>query len=455
MTIRGESALALAARIRSRETSAREAMEATLRAIEAKNPELAAFVAYDAERARRAADRADATRLDADDAPVFWGVPSAIKDDDHLAGFPTRVGTRALPRLPIPFDGVVARACKRGGLIPVGKLATSELTILPFVHTDLGPPARNPLDPTRYSGGSSGGSSAAVASRMVPLAPGSDGAGSVRIPACLCGLVGIKPGRGVLPEAHALVDRDRLSSIGPLAHDVADAAALADVLAGRNTVRALARPDAFSSALGERPAGLRVRFCVTSPIGDVHPEIAQAVRDAARALTAQGHDVDEAPGLDGRVEEFLPIMGKMMSRVPLFPFTARLLQPTTQWLRTIGRSVSTADASRMLGDLERRVLAWFGDADAWVLPTSPQFAPRVGDFAGLSGQEIFARAAALGIFTAPFNLSGQPAASLPVGTSKEGHSLGVQVVVPRARDRLLVSLLAGLEEAFGPQGGAN
>src|SRR5207245_2581419 len=122
-----------------------------------------------------------------------------------------------------------------GGLVLLGKLATSEFTILPYVHTDLGPPTRNPHDPRHYAGGSSGGSAAAVASGMLPIAPGSDGAGSIRLPASFCGLVGVKPGRGTLFHEHGITDPVEMSAVGPLAQDVRDAAALLDVLAGRAT----------------------------------------------------------------------------------------------------------------------------------------------------------------------------------------------------------------------------
>ena len=225
---------ALAILIRRRELSSVELTRHCLEVIRSRNPELSAFVDVAETRALREAQRADATvARGGAPSPTLRGVPTGIKDNDHLRGHFTRVGSRALRWVYSPVDGMVARAMRIAGFILLGKLATSELTILPVVDTALGPPTRNPHAPDRYAGGSSGGSAAAVASGMIPIAPGSDGGGSIRIPAAFCGLVGFKAGRRAVPNPYGIFDVVGISALGPLAHTVREAALLLDVLAGR------------------------------------------------------------------------------------------------------------------------------------------------------------------------------------------------------------------------------
>lgn len=442
-------ALALARRLRAREVSAVELTRASLDVIARKNPEIAAFVEMDERRALRAAEEADRRLARGGDLPLFLGIPSGIKDHEHMRWMRTRAGSRALTWVISPLDSLLARRCREGGMVLLGKLSTSELTILPFVHTDIHPPTRNPIDPRHYSGGSSGGSAAAVAAGMVPIAPGSDGAGSIRIPASFCGLVGIKPGRGVLFHEHAAVDPVEMSAIGPLAQNVRDAAALLDVLAGQPLHVDPPPPSSFLAACAERPGALKVRIGLLSPLATVDPEVEAAVRRAARALEELGHHVDEGGPIEGTLEEFLPLMARMVRGVPLPPFTERLLQPTTQWMRQRGKGTSKAEVIQRAKELARRVLAWFGDADLWVLPTSPRLPPAVGEYEGLDGEAVFRAVVPIGAFTAGFNVSGQPAVSLPAGRSANGLPIGIQLVGRPGADRQLVAVAARLEEAMG------
>lgn len=442
------TALGLADRLRRRDVSAREVMERTLAVIRERNPDLEAFVEVREEIARRLAGRADRLLARGGDLPLLLGVPTGLKDHELLAGFHVRLGSRALERVRAPFDGLTARALRAGGMLPIGKLATSELLILPFVHTDLGPPTRNPLDTTRYSGGSSGGSAAAVASGMLTVATGSDGAGSIRIPAAFCALVGLKPSRGALPARIRGIDRGEIAGVGPLARCVRDAAAVMDVLAGRPLYHAAPPEGSYLAASGDRPARMRIHVGLTTPLGPVDPEIAAAVERAAGLLEELGHRVERGGSLDGGVDDFLPIFARLMASVPLPPFTEGLLQPTTRWIRTLGRAVSWSRALGMREELERRVLAWFGGADAWVLPTTPALPPKVGQYGGLDGEGVFRAAAHLGAFTAPFNVSGQPAITLPAGFAAGGLPVGVQLVANRGEDRALLGIAAELEEAL-------
>jgi amidase len=439
----------LADLIRRRQLSARDLARHSLDVIRARDGEVGAFVDVAAERAMRAAARADAIARRGGAVPALLGVPTGIKDHDHLRWHFTRVGSRALTWLWSPVDGVVARSCRRAGMVMLGKLATSELTILPFVDTAIGPPTRNPHATDRYAGGSSGGSAAAVAAGMIAIAPGSDGGGSIRIPASFCGLVGFKTGRGVLPGAYARIDIAGLSANGPLARSVRDAALMLDVMSGRGEHRDPPAPESYVAAARTPPrAGLRVRVIRKSPLVAVDPEIDAAVTRVARQLVDLGHAVDEGTPLVGELEEFIPLMARMVASAPFPGVLERRLQPSTRWLRERGRAVSRAQAADAGRALAARVLDWFGDADLIVSPTVAQPPPAVGAYAGLDGEATFRAAATIGAFTAPFNVSGQPAISLPVGATSAGTPIGVQLVGRPDGDRALLGIAASLERAL-------
>lgn len=423
-------ALDLAARIARRETSSVEAVTEALAAIRAQNGAVGAFVSVDEAGALRQARHADAMRGRGIAKP-FLGVPIGIKDHEPVRGFVTGLGSRAFGWLYTPFDGAIAKAMRRAGFVILGKTATSELTIMPYVHG-----ARTPFDPAHYAGGSSGGAAAAVASGMIPIAPGSDGGGSIRIPSAFCGLVGVKPGRGVLPNPYGGMDPAQISSVGPLARTVRDAAALIDALRDGGG-------DAFLPSVERAlPSRMRVRVLLSTTLARVDPEIAEATVAVAKRIEALGHALVPAPPYIATVDEFIPIMAAMVAKMPLVPFTERLLEPTTRWLRAYGRKVH--DARERGAALAARVDDWWGDTDLLVTPTVAQLAPKAGSFDGLDGEATFRAAAPLGAFTAPFNLSGQPAISIPWGRAKNGLPIGVQIVARHRADRMLLALAARL-----------
>jgi len=445
-----ESALDIAALVRRRALSAAEVTGHFLGVVGRRNPELAAFVELHEDAAMRAARALDASlRRDERSELAFVGVPTGIKDHEALRFHFMRGGSRAYRWVYALTDGLVASACRRAGFVFFGKLATSELTILPFIDTALHRPTRNPHEPTTFAGGSSGGSACAVASGMLPIAPGSDGGGSIRIPASFCGLVGIKASRGALPNPYGAVDRVGLSSIGPIARSVRDAAALMDVLAGRPDHAPTPLPESFLAACDEPVRALRIRVLRKTPLATVDPDVDACVLRAARRLEDLGHHLDEGEAFDGSIDDFLPVFGRLMANAPVLPFTERLLQPTTQWVRAHGRRFSNAEALALREALERRVLDWFGDADAWLTPTVPTTAPALTAFAGLDGEATLRAAAPIGAFTAAFNASGQPAASVPAGMSQGGLPIGVQLVGRPGADRRVISLAAALEAALG------
>jgi amidase len=432
------SALAVAALLRKREISALEAAEHFLAAIERRNPELSALLGVDAERTLREARAADARLRAGDDLPRLFGLPTAIKDDQPLRGHVTQVGSRALAWAWSPIDGATARACRRSGMILVGKSTTSELAILPFVHTRTHAPTRHPFDPARYAGGSSGGAAAAVAAGMLPIAPGSDGAGSIRIPASFCGLVGVKPTRGLVASPFARIDEQGISAVGPIARTVRDAAALLDVLAG--TRRFLPACDAPSTPK-------RVGLVLRSPFVDVDGEVAAAVERAARLLEGMGHRVEELELPPGDWEDFLAVMQRAAARAPIPRLLDRWMEPTTRWMRSAGRAVTDARAAELASRLARAVLAWAARVDVLLTPTVGVLPPTVGAFEGLDGERMLRAVLPFGAFTALFNVSGQPAASVPVGRTEHGLPIGAQLVGAMHTDAELLALAASLEEA--------
>lgn len=440
------TAKGLSERLARREVSSVELTREALDAIERRDGEIGAFVELDARRALREAARIDKRRAKGERLSPLAGIPTAIKDHEHMRYMGTRAGSRMYRYVRSPVDGELARRCRAAGMPLVGKTSCSELTILPFVETDLTPPTRNPHALDHYSGGSSGGAAAAVAAGMVSIAPGSDGAGSIRVPASFCGLVGVKPSRHVLFHEHHAVDPHDISAVGPLARTVRDAAMMLDVLAGDTSEHGDVR--SFRAAAALPPRALKIRFVTRSLIAKVDDEIDAAVRRAARLAEQLGHHVEEGVPLEGSIDEFLPLMSKMISSIPQIPFARRFVQPTTKWMLDMGNETSAERARAAKEMLQARVDAWFGEAiDAWILPTSCVLPPRVGCFDGLDGEGTFRAVGPIGAYTAPFNVSGQPALSLPLAISKSGLPIGVQIVMHRLDDRRMLGFAAQLEEA--------
>ncbi len=413
--------------------------------IERFDPELTAFVSVFRRGARRRARAMDRTRRGDGPRPVLWGVPCGIKDVDPVRGRPMRAGSRAFRYVIAPFDGGATRCIRRGGAVLMGKLATSELAILPVTEPDIHPPTRNPHHREHTAGGSSGGSAAAVAAGLLPIAHASDGAGSIRIPAALCHLYGIKPSRAMVPNFYRRMEPLGLAGTGPVARTVEDAAAMLDVLRGRPLTHR--EDDGLLARCGADPGRLRVRLCLRSPHVEPEPCVVEAVERAARALEDAGHHIEPAEFVGGDVEEFLPLMQRMVANVPVL--WDGFFQPVTRWMHREGRKVERARAREIFERLERRILEWFGDVDLVLTPTTSRPAPRVGAFDGMSPREAFFAAADLGVLTAPFNLSGQPAASVPMGTSADGLPVGVQLVGRSAGDLTVLQVSRQLERRCG------
>ncbi len=442
------SAIELVHLLRAREVSSEEITMACLQRIAEVNPSLHAFVQVFERSAMRQARKLDKRlkRSDAGDLPLFAGVPTGIKDIDFVRFSFTQFGSRYARFLWSPVDNAVTRLFREAGFVLVGKLATSELAIMPITETDIHPPCRNPWNPEHTPGGSSGGSASAVAAGLLPIAHASDGAGSIRIPAAFCHLYGLKPSRGLMPNFYKAYDPFGLSTVNSVSHDVADSAMLLDALVHRRYSPASPSEDSFLAKSRQAPKSLQIRFCVNAPVGEVAPEMQEAVRHVAGILEGLGHHVEASEMETGSIDEFLPTWSRQAANLPVW--LDSMLQPPLRWLRQEGRKYSKKEAWAQAEVLEKRVLAWFGDVDIWLTPTVSQTSPPVGYWRDMGGKEAFDSVIPMGVFTAIFNISGQPAANIPYGLSKEGLPFGVQVVAQRGRDDLVLAVSQQLEDAL-------
>ncbi len=431
-----KSALEQAQAIRDGTTTSTALVDLYLHRIARHDPQLGAFVDVYAESARADAAAKDRQRQNRRELPAFHGVPLALKDLHMVRGRFTRLGSRAFRYLWSPVDDVTTRLLRRAGFVLLGKTSTSELALLPMVETDIHPPTRNPWNLERISGGSSGGAAAAVAAGLLPLAPGSDGGGSIRIPSALCGLVGLKTSRGRVPNPHAHVDPDGMAVIGPIARSIDDAAALADALSGRDPRLANSW---LAAARAPVAPGLRVALMRENPLGvAVEASRAQATLAVAERLTALGHTVTEVPRVGATLAEFMPVYQRIFARTPV-PFPGKL-QPVTRWFREQGRRNSDADVRRAFESLNARAEAALQRFDLVLSPTVAIATPKVGALTHLPPPELFEAAAPLGAFTAAWNLTGRPALTLPWGKDGDGMPLGVQLAGRHGDDERLLAL---------------
>jgi len=436
------TALEQAQLLRRRDVSSLELTKLYLDRIERHDGELNAFVTVMRRRALRQARRADRmlARGEGSRAP-FLGVPSAIKDLVPMLGAPAKLGSRAYRNFWPPFTGTVARRLERAGLVTLGKTSTSEFGVLPITEPDIHPPTRNPHNRAHTPGGSSGGAGAAVAAGLVPIAQGSDGGGSVRIPSAFCHLYGFKPSMATIGNLHGRVNVLGMSVMGPLARDVSDAAAMLDAMRDDHRLTML--------EASKRPVGkLKIRFTLECPVGELDPRIGDAVSKTAKLLEELGHEVEQTSVAKAGVEEFLPLWQAQLAAVPVPRFLESKLQAVTRWLRQAGRALSLEEVEERQQALVQDLTDTIGDADVFLTATVPILPPKVGLVAGLGPREAFETIAPIGAYTAAFNLSWRPAASIPAGVTEDGLPYGVQVAAAAGEDTLLFRLSRQLEEAM-------
>ena len=435
----GQTAVGIAAAVRSGQASPSEVLEEHLERIAALDGRLGAFRLLRTEQVRAEA-RALEERGDLAGLPLA-GVPVAIKDNVDLAGVPTRNGSAATSDEPAAADAELVRRLREAGALLVGKTNVPELCLWPFNESEAFGDSRNPWSLDHTPGGSSGGSAAAVASAMVPIGLATDGGGSIRMPASNCGLVGIKPGPGVVPFPPGGVSTwSGMSEFGPLATTVADLGLALDVLASTGTYRAVAPPD--------RP--LRVGYSAKPGAAGVkvHPEVRAAMEAVARVLADAGHRVEAAdpPWRNGDAASFLQrVFYGCAEDTDGLPWEA--LEDRTRAEARVGRLLRRARPAPT-GPPERvvaRYRAWFEDHDVLLSPTLATPPLRVGAYRGKGLARTLLGMTRYMPYCPPLNLVGFPAASVPATTSAEGLPLGVQLAAAPGGEALLLSVARQLE----------
>jgi amidase len=437
--------------VRAREVSSEELVRTYLERIAQLDPELNAYVTVRGEEALADARAADAAPSDA----PFHGVPIAIKDLTATAGTRTTYSCRAYADFVPDFDMAVVRRIREAGFVLLGKTNTPEFGTTAFTESDLNGVTRNPWNPERTPGGSSGGAAAALAAGLTPVAHGSDGGGSIRIPASCCGVFGLKPSRGRVSAA-PFSSLEGLATSGPLSRTVRDAAALLDVMSGYEPGDPWWAPPPerpFTEEVGASPGRLRIACTREAPIAaPVAPECARALDEAASLLEDLGHDVrEETPPwhADDLMHAFLTVWQVGPALYPIDD--PALMTSLNRELVEHARTCSAADYARAVAALHtvaRRVVAFWESADVVLTPTLALPPVPIGWQEAVDGAiEQLLRNAQFTPFTAVVNLTGQPAVSLPLHWSDEGLPLGVQAIGPPAGDALLLRLAAQVEEA--------
>ncbi len=473
-------ATALAQRVRDGEVSATQLLELALARLARWNPAINAVVIELAERARRDA----ASTLP---AGPFTGVPFLVKDlDGFLAGAEFTASSRALLGYMPARDSELFRRYRNAGLIICGKTNTPEFGLVGTTESLLRGPARNPWNLAYSTGGSSGGSAAAVAARIVPMAHGGDGGGSIRIPASACGLFGLKPTRGRTPMGpdesevwSGFVQRHAIT------RTVRDSAALLDATQGDDPGAPYTAPPPqrpYAEEVRRDPGRLRIAFSARSLFGrDTHPDCVAAVRAAAALLEHLGHEVTEAhPPIEREalVHAYLVVVAactaglvRQIGTLRGRRVRGRELEPTTQFLATLGEALPAGEFefARLTFQAASRTLApFFAAHDVFVDATLAWPPPRLGEwslapqlqwairsFSAVLPRAVMRRAldhfAADGLErtanTMLFNMSGQPAMSVPLHVNAAGLPIGVQCVGRFGDEATLLRLAAQLEQA--------
>jgi amidase len=417
--------------------------------------EVGAFVTRTTESAL---GRAETMTPVPDGAGPLYGVPTAIKDLNLTAGVRTTFGSAAYADfVPESSDGITL-SIESAGMVSLGKTNTPEFGSPCYTEPDVAPPAVTPWDQTRMAGGSSGGAAAAVAAGLVPVAQGSDGGGSIRIPASCCGLVGLKPTRGRISGWPMYGEITGLATAGSLARTVRDAAAMLDVLAGRrpgDPSWAPEPPTTFLRSCDQDPERLRVARFAAPVIADteVDPECVAAYESASALLTSLGHDVEDIPVPMPReaVPTFETCWAVLTALSPVSADREPLLRPLTRWLSAKGRAFSGPEFGLALGAMRRYAadcLTALSPYDAVLTPTLaapplPVGALRNDDdpAADFEAQKAFTP------WTSAWNVTGMPAVSLPLHWTPAGLPVGVMLAARPAEEHLLLSLAAQVEGA--------
>jgi aspartyl-tRNA(Asn)/glutamyl-tRNA(Gln) amidotransferase subunit A len=471
-----DSALGIAAAVRSGARSAVEVVEEHLTAIAAGDGEIHAFNLVTADQARQAALALDERIAAGDDPGPLAGVPVALKDNMCTRGVPTTCSSRILEGWRPPYDATVVERLAAAGAVVVGKTNLDEFAMGSSTENSAFGPTRNPHDTSRVPGGSSGGSAAAVAAGFAPLALGSDTGGSIRQPAALCGVVGVKPTYGAVSRYGLVAFASSLDQIGPFARTVADAAALYEVIAGHDPCDTTSIPEAVppvAAGLGEGVAGLRVGLVTELCEAEgIEADVSARVAEAAAALEHAGAKVDEVSvpaavyGLSAYYLIAPAEASSNLARYDAVRFGLRVDAPTT------GEMYDRTRTAGFGAEVKRRIMlgtyalsagyydAFYGKAqrvrtlilrdleaayqgfDVLLSPTAPSTAFALGAKTA-DPLTMYLN----DVCTIPSNLAGHPAMSVPFGTGDDGLPVGVQVMAPALDEPTMFRVAATLEAA--------
>lgn len=442
--------------VRNGDVSAKEVLEVFLERIEAFNADLKAFVYLDVEAARAAASEIDRKIGAGEDPGRLAGIPIGVKDLENAIGMPTTHGSVLFKDNIAPDDSIQVSRLRRAGCVIVGKTAAPEFGMYAFTSTDLHGTTRNPWNLERTPGGSSGGSAAAVAAALVPIATGSDGLGSIRIPASYSGLVGFKGTFGRVPRGSS-PESSYGGSYGPMARTPQDAARYLDCVVGPDERDQFSLPHPgfkYEDALDGVPDGLKATWSDDLGFGTCADEVARVAREAADALSRSGafawvdravelKDMGVASGIIGSPERWLRL-GKF------WPDRRDDMSPFLQFM--MERAIEISDVGEYARAIERRwennqILAEiFENVDLIVTPTTSTtaFAAEGPMPTSIDGREI--RPIHAITFTPAFNFSGHPAISIPCGFDSDGLPVGMQIVSRRHNDHLLLALAAAVDK---------
>jgi len=467
------TATEIADAVRAGTTTARQVVEEHLAAIAARDPELHAFNLVTGDEARAAADAVDLAVANGQDPGPLAGVPVALKDNMCTRGIPTTCGSKILDGWLPPYDATVVQRIAAAGGVIVGKTNLDEFAMGSSTENSAFGPTRNPHDITRVPGGSSGGSAASVAAGFAPLAIGSDTGGSIRQPASLCGVVGMKPTYGLVSRYGLVAFASSLDQIGPFSTTVEDAATLLEVIAGHDSrdSTSLAQPaPPVRQEVTKGIEGLRVGV-VRELLTGCEPDVAARLHEAADALSAAGAKVDDATvpaAVYGVSAYYLIAPAEASSNLARY-------DGVRYGLRVDGADITAMyGATRAAGfgaEVKRRIMlgtyalsagyydAYYGQAqrtrtliirdfdaayenfDVLLSPTSPTTAFEFGAKADPLTMYLS------DVCTIPCNLSGQPAISVPFGTDGAGLPVGVQVMAPALGEQVLFRVAAAVQRA--------
>ncbi|MEU6750308.1 amidase [Spirillospora sp. NPDC046719] len=455
------TALEQAAAVRAGEVSPAELVRHYLDRAERLNDRYGAFITVTADQAiARAEALSNGAAASQHTTPLF-GVPTAVKDLTPTAGVRTTYGSRAYADHVPDRDAHLVTLLRRGGMISLGKTNTPEFGLCCYTDNDLAGPARNPWDRARAAGGSSGAAAAAVALGLAPVAHGSDGGGSIRIPASSCGLFGLKTSRGRISAGPDGADVSGLAVQGPLARTVRDAAAMLDVMAvpmpgDPHWAPPLPDGETFLGHAGREPGRLRIgRYARPAAPGvDVDPACVEAWEHASRVLEGLGHDVEDIPTPFGpEVSDLFVTVWSVQSLGPAVePDAEEALRPVTRAWRAYGRRMDGAAFAAAIGGMQRAARASIEATaryDAVLTPTLAALPQPVEFFDEKDTEPLdnLRRQSAFSAFTSVYNMTGQPVANLPLHRTGAGLPVGVSLVGRPAGEAALLALCAQVEAA--------